>query len=190
MLQSSVQSGLQSTKAPPTEPAHPTPPTSAPSHSSPGSIMPLPHALVVLVVLEVVVVVVVVVLTGDGGVSATTSRTNASTLASIVALSFIVAHPPRASALSHRMLYFCSAFARQVVSAVVPLDVPLAWHLSFAAAFLPAARSLLDAQSRAAWVPSSAPAGEPVSSSTTSSTKASTLFSMLPLSLVVMQPPL
>ena len=65
-LQSSVQSGLHATKAPPAEPpGHVTPPTSVPSHASPGSIMPLPHSVVVVVDVVVVVeaaTVVVVVL--------------------------------------------------------------------------------------------------------------------------------
>jgi len=65
-LQSSVQSGLQATKAPPADPpGQLTPPRSDPSQASPGSMWPLPQlegmVVVVVAVVDVVDVVVVVV---------------------------------------------------------------------------------------------------------------------------------
>src|SRR5437899_1958562 len=188
-LQSSLQLAVQSGNAPPAEPPHVAPPRFEPSHSSPGSSIPLPHGLLPAVVVVVLVVVVVVVLVGLEGSMATTPATKVSTLVSIVILSLVVAQPPFASALSQAALNLSPAFCRQNGSTVVAFKVALAWHLSFEYAFLPVAFSLRAAQSRAAWVVSNAPAGEPVRSLTTSSTKPSTLLSIMPLSLVVTQPP-
>src|SRR5689334_13197222 len=112
-----------------------------------------------------------------------TSLTNVSTLPSTVSASVEVMHRPAAVALPYAVENLAAAATRQLDRpAVLFFPTALAWHVSFAAAFLPAASSSFDVHLLAA--------PEPFTSvESRSFTKPSTLPSMVPAVVGVRQSP-